>query len=39
MDGANFEREDPVELIANLVCGEAAQKVQIDITASSYLML
>ena len=40
MDGANFETKDPVKTtnILNLVCGQAAQKVQIDITGSSYLM-
>jgi hypothetical protein len=40
MDFANFETKDPVKTtnISNLVCGQAAQKVQIDTTASSYLM-
>jgi hypothetical protein len=44
MDGANFETKDPTHsqpaatTIKNLVCGQAAQSVQIDTTASSYLM-
>jgi hypothetical protein len=38
MDSANFETEDPIGLILNLVCGQSVQNVQIDTTASSYLM-
>jgi hypothetical protein len=37
MDFANFETEDPVGLILNLVCGQAVQN-GIDPTASSYQM-
>jgi hypothetical protein len=36
MDGANFETEDPIPLIANLVCGQALNGIDTD--ALSYQM-